>query len=129
MTRSTYGYIPSMIWWCCLCDYPPTNTNPIQFNRVSSLDRGSFTMISTETRHFPPLEDAYPALAIRVTSLINSYMVWIGTTARQPQDIEKAPSEGFLCRDWACSMPPLSVCLLSSVVARVDAPLTPCNYS
>ena len=73
----------------------------------------SLPMITTEIRHFPPLEDSLPAIVIQVTSLVNSYMVWIGTTDRRPEDIQKVPLEGNLCRDWACAMPPVSVRVLN----------------
>lgn len=67
------------------------------------------SMITTETRYFAHQDESIPAVAVQVTTLVNSYMVWIGTTDRQPEQVQRAPSEGNLCRDWACAMPPLSV--------------------
>ncbi|EIN11884.1 hypothetical protein PUNSTDRAFT_37554, partial [Punctularia strigosozonata HHB-11173 SS5] len=50
-----------------------------------------------------------PALALQVTSLVDSYMLWVGTTEAKEEDVKSgsAIEQGVLARDWACAMPPL----------------------
>ena len=67
--------------------------------------------IKTETRYFPPSDDASPALVLQITELVDSYMLWIGPTDDTQENAQGAPEKGSLCRDWACAMPPLSVSL------------------
>ncbi|EIM81218.1 uncharacterized protein STEHIDRAFT_42849, partial [Stereum hirsutum FP-91666 SS1] len=51
-----------------------------------------------------------PTLALQVTSLVNSYMLWIGTTrGEESKKAEEAVMGGCVARDWACAMPPLGV--------------------
>ncbi|KIK97798.1 hypothetical protein PAXRUDRAFT_135570 [Paxillus rubicundulus Ve08.2h10] len=57
------------------------------------------------TRYIPPAEPTLPALALHVTSLVDSYMLWVGVTEEPPETVENAPRSGALCRDWACAMP------------------------
>ena len=73
-------------------------------------------MIKTETRYFEPLDDVTPALVIQVTHLVDSYMLWVGPTEGRAEDAESAPRNGCLCRDWACAMPPVSVCALKQYI-------------
>jgi len=64
--------------------------------------------ISIETKYLPSSDPSLPALALQVTCLVNSYMLWIGTTDASPEDVSKALSEGNLAHDWACAMPPIT---------------------
>lgn len=58
-----------------------------------------------------------PALAVRTTRLVDTYMLWVGTTdPSTPDQVENAPSQGFLARDWACAMPPRDVRLNDDMV-------------
>lgn len=68
-------------------------------------------MIETEIKYFAPSEEGMPALVLQITRLVNSYMFWIGATEERPEDAPKAVLHGYLCRDWACAMPPISVCV------------------
>ncbi len=68
------------------------------------------TMITQEIKYFAPSDANLPALVLQITRLVGSYMLWIGTTDVQPENAEAAVSRGRLCQDWACSMPPTSVC-------------------
>ncbi|KZP18726.1 hypothetical protein FIBSPDRAFT_791626 [Athelia psychrophila] len=67
-------------------------------------------MITVETKYLPPSEPSLPALALQITSLVGSYMLWIGTTdpAAGPDAAAQAPLHGSLARDWACAMPALT---------------------
>jgi hypothetical protein len=66
--------------------------------------------ISIETKYLPSTDASLPALALQVTRLVDSYMLWIGTTDAAPEDASKAPLQGNLARDWACAMPAIIVC-------------------
>ncbi|KZT10956.1 uncharacterized protein LAESUDRAFT_741287 [Laetiporus sulphureus 93-53] len=61
--------------------------------------------ISFRTRHVRPADPSLPALALQVTHLIDSYMLWVGTTDETAEEVYKAPLQGNLARDWACAMP------------------------
>ncbi|KAI0930481.1 hypothetical protein AcW1_009150 [Taiwanofungus camphoratus] len=61
--------------------------------------------IRVKTRHVPPFDSSLPALAVQVTQLVDSYMLWVGTTDESAGDVEKAPLQGYLSKDWACAMP------------------------
>ncbi|KAH7911983.1 hypothetical protein BJ138DRAFT_1084495 [Hygrophoropsis aurantiaca] len=52
-----------------------------------------------------PSDPSLPALALRITSLVDSYMLWVGVTDQPAENIENAPPSGSLCKDWACAMP------------------------
>ena len=65
--------------------------------------------IHVQTRYIPPSESSLPPLAVRTTILVDTYMVWAGATDQPPEEVENAPSQGFLARDWACAMPPRDV--------------------
>jgi proteasome assembly chaperone 4 len=75
----------------------------------------SMTFISVETRFIPSADSSLPSLALQVSCLVDSYMIWIGTTECVPEDVHKAASQGSLTRDWACAMPPVTVCLVQSL--------------
>lgn len=52
-------------------------------------------------------EPSQPNIAIQVTCLVDSYMIWAGTTDAADNDMARLlPAQGTLCRDWACAMPP-----------------------
>ena len=61
--------------------------------------------IRVETRYFPPAEPALPALALQITRLVNTCMLWVGTTEVEAENVQKAPLQGSLSKDWACAMP------------------------
>lgn len=64
------------------------------------------TPISVEMKYLTPSDPSLPALALQITRLVDSYMLWIGTTEGLPKDVDKAATQGSLCKDWACAMPP-----------------------
>lgn len=68
--------------------------------------------IRVKTRHVPPFDSSLPALAVQVTQLVDSYMLWVGTTDESAGDVEKAPLQGYLSKDWACAMPARDVSLM-----------------
>ncbi|KAI0000516.1 hypothetical protein BJV77DRAFT_907981, partial [Russula vinacea] len=48
-----------------------------------------------------------PALALQVTCLVDSYMLWIGVTEEELEEkASDAILQGHLGKDWAVSMPP-----------------------
>lgn len=61
--------------------------------------------IHVDTRYFPPADLALPALAVQTTRLVDTYMLWVGTTDVDQEQIENAPLQGCLAKDWACAMP------------------------
>ncbi|KZT72120.1 hypothetical protein DAEQUDRAFT_749560 [Daedalea quercina L-15889] len=61
--------------------------------------------IAVETRFVPPSDPTLPPLAIQVTQLLESYMLWVGTTEDAVEEVRNAPFKGHLARDWACAMP------------------------
>lgn len=72
--------------------------------------------INVQTRYVAPSEPSLPALAVRTTRLVDTYMLWVGTTDQAQDEVENAPSQGFLARDWACAMPPRDVSIIMAVV-------------
>ncbi|VDC06948.1 unnamed protein product [Peniophora sp. CBMAI 1063] len=70
--------------------------------------------VNIETRFQPSQGDGIPAIAVQVTCLVNSYMIWAGATGEE--DATSAVKAGRLVADWACAMPPRS---------GGDAPATP----
>ncbi|KAI0342167.1 hypothetical protein BDW22DRAFT_1429651 [Trametopsis cervina] len=64
--------------------------------------------IRMHTKYIAPSERSMPALAMQITELVGSYMVWVGTTDVPAEKVESAPSQGSLLRDWSCAMPPLN---------------------
>ena len=66
--------------------------------------------------HYLPASDSsLPALALQILRMVDSYMLWIGTTDVSAEDVSRAPLQGNLARDWACAMPPSAVCSLIPV--------------
>lgn len=61
-------------------------------------------MIQVWTRFVPPAEPTQPALAVEITRLVDSYMVWVGVTAETAETVGDAARSGSLCKDWACAM-------------------------
>ncbi|KAH7888493.1 hypothetical protein F5I97DRAFT_1853015 [Phlebopus sp. FC_14] len=66
------------------------------------------SLIGVRAQHISPSEASLPALGLHITSLVDSYMVWIGVTEEPPETVQNAPRSGSLCKDWACAMPPSS---------------------
>ncbi|KAF8499736.1 hypothetical protein F5888DRAFT_1610719 [Russula emetica] len=64
------------------------------------------TGISVETKYFPSSGASSPALALQVTCLVDSYMLWIGVTEELEENASRAILQGHLGKDWAVSMPP-----------------------
>lgn len=58
--------------------------------------------ITVSTHAVPRTDPAQPALAVQLTRLTDSYMLWAGV-APDP-DVP-----GSLARDWACAMPSTNV--------------------
>ncbi|KAJ8588858.1 hypothetical protein M405DRAFT_696736, partial [Rhizopogon salebrosus TDB-379] len=50
-------------------------------------------------------DPSLPALALQITSLVDSYMIWVGVTNQPPESVQNAARSGLLGRDWACAMP------------------------
>lgn len=67
------------------------------------------TGIRVETKYFPSSGTSSPALALQVTCLEDSYMLWIGVTEGLEENASEATSQGHLGKDWAMSMPPWKV--------------------
>lgn len=65
--------------------------------------------ISVETKYFPSSGASSPALALQVTCLVDSYMLWIGVTEELEENASNAILQGHLGKDWAVSMPPWKV--------------------
>ncbi|KAF8236545.1 hypothetical protein L208DRAFT_1390654 [Tricholoma matsutake] len=63
-------------------------------------------MASVDTRYLASSDPSLPALALQVIRLVDSHMIWIGTTECSPADVGRACLQGSLCKDWACAMPP-----------------------
>ncbi len=84
------------------------------------------TTISVKTKYFPSSRASSPALALQVTCLADSYMLWIGATEEvtcladsymlwigATEELEenagRANLRGHLGKDWAVAMPPWNV--------------------
>jgi len=66
--------------------------------------------IDVQTKILPSNDPASPPLVLRVTKMVNTYMLWIGIASKNDEvDGDRVVSEGKLCRDWACAMPPRTV--------------------
>jgi len=65
--------------------------------------------ISVETKYFPSSGTSLPALALQVTCLVDSYILWIGVTEELEENASRATLQGHLGKDWAVSMPPWKV--------------------
>jgi len=62
-------------------------------------------MISSEINYYPSSDATTPAIVCQVTSLVDSYMLWIGATEEREENAAIAVLNGHLGRDWACAMP------------------------
>ncbi|KAF8520411.1 hypothetical protein BU17DRAFT_46552 [Hysterangium stoloniferum] len=62
--------------------------------------------IQVTSQYVPALNSSFPGLAFQVTSLVDSYMIWIGTMPGSSNDVQLAVANGRLVQDWACAMPP-----------------------
>lgn len=62
-------------------------------------------LIDVSTKYIAPAEAALPALAVHITRLVDSYMIWVGATEETAETVGDAPRTGSLCGDWACAMP------------------------
>jgi proteasome assembly chaperone 4 len=67
------------------------------------------TAISVKTRYFPSSRTSSPALALQVTCLADSYMLWVGATEEPEENAGRAILRGHLGKDWAVAMPPWKV--------------------
>ncbi|OJA20108.1 hypothetical protein AZE42_07973 [Rhizopogon vesiculosus] len=63
------------------------------------------SLISVSSNYIAPSDPSLPALALQITSLVDSYMIWVGATNQPPESVQNAARSGSLCRDWACAMP------------------------
>lgn len=61
-------------------------------------------MITVTSHYVVPLDATGPGLAIQLTKLVDSYMVWVGVTENSPEQVHRAPAAGNLAKDWACAM-------------------------
>ncbi|TFL01584.1 hypothetical protein BDV98DRAFT_507180, partial [Pterulicium gracile] len=57
-------------------------------------------------RFIESTDPSIPHLAIQLTHMLDSYMIWVGTTTLPEHDVKYAPVQGSLCKDWSCAMPP-----------------------
>ncbi|KAI5889594.1 uncharacterized protein SCHCODRAFT_02510857 [Schizophyllum commune H4-8] len=57
------------------------------------------------TTHYVSPDDSLPPLALQITRLVGSYMLWVGMAEGGPERVEEAPLKGNLAKDWACAMP------------------------
>ncbi|TRM70023.1 hypothetical protein BD626DRAFT_22190 [Schizophyllum amplum] len=64
--------------------------------------------ISVTTRYVSPQDDSLPPLALQITRMVGSYMLWVGMAEGGPDRVAEAPLRGNLCKDWACAMPCVS---------------------
>ncbi|KAI9511173.1 hypothetical protein F5148DRAFT_975583 [Russula earlei] len=67
------------------------------------------TAVNVETKYFPSSRTSSPALALQVTRLADSYMLWIGVTEELQENTDRAILRGRLGKDWAVAMPPWKV--------------------
>lgn len=62
--------------------------------------------ISVSTAFLESQKPTLPSLALQVTALVDSYMLWVGVCDGSPESKERAVIQGSLCKDWAVAMPP-----------------------
>lgn len=62
-------------------------------------------VVTVHNQYLPPTKPSSPALAVQVIQLVESYMIWVGTTNVMAEDVDKATLHGKLCKDWACAVP------------------------
>ncbi|KAJ7497491.1 hypothetical protein FB451DRAFT_234560 [Mycena latifolia] len=64
----------------------------------------SSSSISVRRQYFAGSDASQPGIAVEITMLRGSYMIWAGASAGEESGDPVA--EGHLARDWACAMPP-----------------------
>ncbi|KAH6914369.1 hypothetical protein BKA70DRAFT_1095475 [Coprinopsis sp. MPI-PUGE-AT-0042] len=62
--------------------------------------------ISVSTTFLESRKPTLPSLVLQVTSLVDSYMLWVGVCDGTAESKERAIIQGSLCKDWAVAMPP-----------------------
>ena len=75
--------------------------------------------VQVHTKYIAPSEKTLPPLALQITQLVGSYMIWVGITEEPAEKAEIAPSQGSLLRDWACAMPPTNVSTVKGVRGNI----------
>ncbi|KIY68434.1 hypothetical protein CYLTODRAFT_489807 [Cylindrobasidium torrendii FP15055 ss-10] len=60
-------------------------------------------MISV-SQHMTTTSDSSARLSMQITSLVDSYMIWVGSADATTED-SNPEENGKLCRDWAYAMP------------------------
>ena len=75
--------------------------------------------VQVHTKYIAPSEKTLPPLALQITQLVGSYMIWVGITEEPAEKAEIAPSQGSLLRDWACAMPPTNVSTVKAYEEKV----------
>ncbi|KAG2119880.1 uncharacterized protein F5147DRAFT_665705 [Suillus discolor] len=74
---------------------------------MAATSQGNSSLISVTSKYVAPSDPSLPALALQITSLVGSYMIWVGVTNQPPESVQNAALSGMLCKDWACAMPAL----------------------
>ena len=99
--------MPSLPMGCVDCDLGVEEDMVVDVELGGHVDSDiAILMIQVKTSFIAPAEPTLPALAVQITRLVDSYMVWVGVTAETGETVGDAPRSGALCRDWACAMPP-----------------------
>ncbi|GJJ06325.1 hypothetical protein Clacol_000516 [Clathrus columnatus] len=63
--------------------------------------------VITVSSHVAPPVDVYsPSIVFQITSLIDSYMIWVSAVQGLPENPSQVARDGRLSHDWACAMPP-----------------------
>jgi proteasome assembly chaperone 4 len=66
--------------------------------------------IKSQVKILDSSDPSLPPLALQITQLVDTYMLWIGAVDTNVEGAEeKAVLNGSLCKDWACAMPPRAV--------------------
>jgi proteasome assembly chaperone 4 len=65
--------------------------------------------ISVSTAFLESRKPTLPSLALQVTTLVDSYMLWVGVCDGSAESKERAIIQGNLCKDWAVAMSPRMV--------------------
>jgi proteasome assembly chaperone 4 len=76
--------------------------------------------MKVETRYFASSGASSPALALQVTCLKDSYMLWIGVTEEAEENADRATVRGHLGKDWAVAMPPWKVRVYFFTTRRME---------
>ncbi|TFK54132.1 hypothetical protein OE88DRAFT_1711083 [Heliocybe sulcata] len=78
--------------------------------------------IHVSSRYIPSSDSTLPALALQVTHLVDSYMLWIGSTEDPPEEVDIAPLRGSLAKDWACAMPSITSAMPAPGTSMFSSP-------